>query len=53
MLHRTIKDVCQVTDETVNLTAWGGSAYPWHSGHVISSLVVGFIALIAFVIYGE
>jgi MFS family permease len=31
--------------------SWGGSAYPWHSGHVISSLVVGFIALIAFVIY--
>ncbi|CZR65194.1 uncharacterized protein PAC_15094 [Phialocephala subalpina] len=33
------------------LESWGGSAYSWHSAHVISALVVGFIALIAFVIY--
>ena len=37
----------------VNITAWGGSAFPWHSAHVISALVVGFVALIAFVIYGK
>jgi hypothetical protein len=37
----------------MNDTAWGGSAYPWHSSHVVSTLVVGFVALIVFVIYGE
>lgn len=31
--------------------SWGGSAYPWHSAHVIATLVVGFVALIAFAIY--
>ncbi|PMD55689.1 siderophore iron transporter [Hyaloscypha bicolor E] len=31
--------------------SWGGSAYPWHSAHVIAALVVGFVTLIAFAIY--
>lgn len=32
--------------------AWGGSSYAWSSGHVVACLVVGFVALIAFVLYG-
>jgi ATP/ADP translocase len=31
--------------------SWGGSLYPWKSGHVIGTIVVGFLALIAFVLY--
>ncbi|KAN0099069.1 MFS general substrate transporter [Hyaloscypha variabilis] len=31
--------------------SWGGSYYPWHSAHVIATIVVGFSALIAFVLY--
>ncbi|KPI41091.1 putative MFS-type transporter YusP [Cyphellophora attinorum] len=30
---------------------WGGSLYPWSSAHVIGTIVVGFVALVAFVIY--
>jgi MFS family permease len=30
---------------------WGGSTYPWKSGHVIGCIVVGFCALVAFVLY--
>ena len=32
--------------------SWGGAQYPWKSGHVIGSLVSGFVALLAFVLYG-
>ncbi|CRG91040.1 hypothetical protein PISL3812_08088 [Talaromyces islandicus] len=31
--------------------AWGGSSYPWNSGHVVGVLVVGFVSLVAFEIY--
>ncbi|KAF2260865.1 MFS general substrate transporter [Lojkania enalia] len=31
--------------------SWGGSVYPWESSHVIATLVVGAVALIAFVLY--
>jgi MFS family permease len=31
--------------------SWGGSVYPWKSAHVICSLVVGGIVLIAFALY--
>ena len=31
--------------------SWGGSYYPWKSTHVIATIVVGFLALVAFVIY--
>jgi MFS family permease len=31
--------------------SWGGSLYPWKSAHVIACIVVGFLALVAFVIY--
>lgn len=31
--------------------SWGGSYYPWKSAHVIATIVVGFFALVAFVIY--
>lgn len=30
---------------------WGGSVYPWVSAHVIVSIVVGFVALCAFVFW--
>lgn len=53
MLLHTINNGCWSTNKAVNVTAWGGSAYPWHSSHVISALVVGLAALIAFAIYGE
>jgi hypothetical protein len=52
VLLRTINDG-RCTNKAANVTAWGGSAYPWHSAHVISTLVVGFVALIAFAIYGK
>jgi len=53
VLFHTINDERWSTNKAANVTAWGGSAYPWHSAHVISTLVVGFVALIAFAIYGE
>jgi len=28
--------------------SWGGSAYPWKSAHVITTVVVGFCAIVAF-----
>lgn len=31
--------------------SWGGSYYPWKSAHVIATIVVGFLALVAFVLY--
>lgn len=31
--------------------SWGGSVYPWKSAHVIATIVVGFVALVAFVLY--
>jgi Fungal trichothecene efflux pump (TRI12) len=31
--------------------SWGGSYYPWKSGHVIATIVVGFLSLVAFVLY--
>jgi len=30
---------------------WGGSVWPWASAHVIATIVVGFLALVAFVLY--
>jgi hypothetical protein len=42
-----------MANKIANVVAWGGSAYPWHSSHVITVLVIGFVALIAFVIYGK
>lgn len=27
---------------------WGGSAYPWKSGHVLGALVAGFMTLVVF-----
>lgn len=30
---------------------WGGSMYPWNSGHVIGTLAVGLSILVAFVVY--
>ena len=32
-------------------TAWGGSTYPWSSAAVISSLAIGSVLLIAFVVW--
>lgn len=32
--------------------AWGGTSYAWSSAHVVSVLVIGFGALLAFVTYG-
>lgn len=32
--------------------SWGGGQYPWKSGHVIGCIVTGFVALVAFVVYG-
>ena len=31
--------------------SWGGSYYPWKSAHVIATIIIGFFALIAFVLY--
>lgn len=33
--------------------AWGGVAYPWKSGQVIATIIVGACCLIGFVIWGE
>lgn len=33
--------------------SWGGAQYPWNSGHVIGTLVTGFVALVAFIFYGK
>lgn len=30
---------------------WGGSVYAWKSSHVIATIVVGFLALVAFVLW--
>jgi hypothetical protein len=30
---------------------WGGASWPWDSAHVISTIVVGFFALVAFVVW--
>lgn len=30
---------------------WGGSAYPWKSGHVIGAIVAGFVDLVAFALW--
>lgn len=32
--------------------SWGGQAYPWKSAHVIGTLVVGGLTLVAFALYG-
>lgn len=31
--------------------SWGGSAYPWKSARVISTIVLGFVALSAFIVH--
>ncbi|KAK3116460.1 hypothetical protein LTR53_003186 [Teratosphaeriaceae sp. CCFEE 6253] len=31
--------------------SWGGTAYPWASAHVIATIVVGFLTLVAFVLW--
>lgn len=31
--------------------SWGGVVYPWQSSHVIATIVVGFLALVAFVLW--
>lgn len=31
--------------------SWGGVVYPWKSSHVIATIVVGFLALVAFVLW--
>jgi hypothetical protein len=31
--------------------SWGGSYYAWKSAHVIATSVIGFFALVAFVLY--
>ena len=31
--------------------SWGGVAYPWKSAHVIATVVVGFLTLVAFVLW--
>lgn len=31
--------------------SWGGGLYPWNSAQVIATIIVGFVALVAFVIY--
>lgn len=33
--------------------AWGGGSYSWSSAHTVTPLVVGFVTLAAFVLYGE
>lgn len=33
--------------------AWGSGTYPWKSAHVVATIVVGAVALIAFVLYGS
>ena len=31
--------------------SWGGTVHPWKSAHVIATVVIGFILLVAFVLY--
>ncbi|KAJ9310837.1 hypothetical protein DTO271D3_8880 [Paecilomyces variotii] len=31
--------------------SWGGSSYPWKSGHVIATLVVGIVTLVLFALW--
>ncbi|KAI9795862.1 MAG: hypothetical protein M1835_005058 [Candelina submexicana] len=31
--------------------SWGGVVHPWKSGAVISTIIIGFLALVAFVLY--
>jgi hypothetical protein len=31
--------------------SWGGALYPWKSAHVIATIIVGFLSLVAFVLY--
>ncbi|KAK0337065.1 hypothetical protein LTR91_007168 [Friedmanniomyces endolithicus] len=31
--------------------SWGGGTYPWNSAHVIACIVVGFLTLVAFVLW--
>jgi hypothetical protein len=31
--------------------SWGGGQYAWNSAHVIATIVVGFVLLVAFVLY--
>lgn len=30
---------------------WGGATWPWDSAHVIATIVIGFLALVAFVLW--
>ena len=30
---------------------WGGTVYPWNSSYVIATIVVGFVSLVAFVLW--
>lgn len=30
---------------------WGGASWPWDSAHVIATIVIGFFALVAFVLW--
>jgi MFS family permease len=31
--------------------SWGGALHPWNSAHVISTIVIGFLCLVAFFVY--
>lgn len=33
--------------------SWGSGSYPWSSAHVITTIVVGGVSLVAFVLYGK
>ena len=33
--------------------SWGGTQYPWKSGHVIGMILGGAATLVIFVLYGE
>lgn len=32
--------------------SWGGVLYPWNSANVIVTLIIGFIVLVVFILYG-
>jgi hypothetical protein len=32
--------------------AWGGSTYPWKSAPVLACIIIGFLALVSFALYG-
>lgn len=34
------------------MSAWQGEIYPWQSARVLSTLIIGFVIIIAFVLYG-